>query len=39
MSQDKRQTVEDYLNHLENKGIEKGYFEIYELKDMIYQCL
>jgi hypothetical protein len=38
MSQSKRKTTEDYLIHLENKGIEKGYFNIYELKDIDKSC-
>lgn len=38
MSQNKRQTTEDYLIYLENKGIEKGYFEIHELKAINKSC-
>jgi hypothetical protein len=38
MKSNKRETVEDYLIHLESKGIEIGYFEIYPIKDLHKSC-
>lgn len=38
MSQEKRLTLADYLTYLEQKGIEKGYFEVYALKDIHTSC-
>ena len=38
MSQNKRESVEDYLLYLENKGIEKGYFEMQAIKDIGKSC-
>jgi hypothetical protein len=38
MSQNKRQTIEEYLIHLENKGIEKGYFELRKIKELGKTC-
>ena len=38
MSQEKRLTLADYLTYLEQKGIEKEYFEVYALKDIHKSC-
>ena len=38
MSQNKRQTIGEYLSFIENKGIEKGYFEVFALKDIGKSC-
>ena len=38
MNQNKRESVEDYLLYLENKGIEKGYFDLQSIKDIDKSC-
>ena len=34
----KRETVAEYLTYLEDKGIEIGYFELHEIKDIDKSC-
>lgn len=34
----KRETVADYLTYLEQRGIEKGYFELYEIRNIGSTC-
>jgi hypothetical protein len=38
MNPAKRLTLADYLVHLEKTGIEKGYFEVYAIKDVHKTC-
>lgn len=38
MKSNKRETIEDYLIHLENKGVEKGYFELKKIKNIEKSC-
>jgi hypothetical protein len=38
MKSNKRETVEDYLIHLESKGVEKGYFELKKIKNIEKSC-
>jgi hypothetical protein len=38
MSQNKRQTIEEFLIYFEKKGIEKGYFELCKIKELGKTC-
>jgi predicted Ser/Thr protein kinase len=38
MRTNKRETVADYLTYLENKGVEIGYFELHEIKNIDKSC-
>jgi hypothetical protein len=38
MNPEKRLTITDYLAYLEQRGIEKGYFEVFAMKDIHKSC-